>query len=170
MNPAAPLPAQRSGLAVASLVLGLVGIVLCLGPLAGIPAVICGHMAHSQIRKSGGTIGGDGMATAGLVTGYISIVLVFVIGLLAAIAIPNFVKARNQAMINACRDNQRSIEAAKSVWVLDQAKKKDVAPSDDDLFGPGKYMNERPVCPAGGSYQLNDGATPPACSVHGPLL
>src|SRR5436189_6477871 len=40
-----------------------------------IPAVICGHIARSKIRKSGGALGGKGIATAGLTLGYIALVL-----------------------------------------------------------------------------------------------
>src|SRR6478736_7034336 len=40
-----------------------------------IPAVICGHIARSKIRKSGGVLGGKGIATAGLTLGYIALVL-----------------------------------------------------------------------------------------------
>ena len=79
----------KSGLAVASLILGIAGIALCIGPVAGIPAVICGHLAQSKIKASGGTVGGTGLATAGLVTGYLSVVWIVVMGMLAAIAIPN---------------------------------------------------------------------------------
>src|SRR5437667_7710404 len=40
-----------------------------------IPAVICGHIARSKIRKSGGTVGGKGIATAGLILGYVALVI-----------------------------------------------------------------------------------------------
>jgi hypothetical protein len=40
-----------------------------------IPAVICGHIARAKIRKSGGALGGRGIATAGLILGYIALVL-----------------------------------------------------------------------------------------------
>jgi hypothetical protein len=43
--------------------------------LTAIPAVICGHIASAKIRKSGGTLGGRGIATTGLVLGYIALVL-----------------------------------------------------------------------------------------------
>src|SRR5436190_13856587 len=110
MNPPPILPPdnsakQRSGLALASMILGICGIVLCFGPLAGIPGVICGHMAQSRIKRSGGTMSGAGQATAGLVLGYLSIAWIFVIAMMAAIAIPNFVKARTQAQFNACQSN-----------------------------------------------------------------
>lgn len=63
--------AGNSGLAIASLILGIVG--LCTG-IAGIAAVICGHMALGRINKSNGMLKGKGMAIAGLVLGYLEIV------------------------------------------------------------------------------------------------
>ena len=57
-------PVRTSGLAIASLVLSL------LGPVGCIPAVICGHIALSQIRKSTG-LSGRGLALAGVIIGYI---------------------------------------------------------------------------------------------------
>ncbi len=77
-----------SGLAIASLICGIMGLVTCLF-LPGIPAVICGHMALSQMAVPGATIGGRGMAIAGLVMGYISVavglggIILFAIGVFA---------------------------------------------------------------------------------------
>ena len=64
----------NSNLALASLILGILGwtIVPFLGSIG---AVVTGHMAKSEIKKSLGALGGNGMATAGLVLGYASIVL-----------------------------------------------------------------------------------------------
>ena len=69
-----PTPRQTSGLAVASLVGGILGWTLMpiLGSLVGI---ICGHMARGEIRRSNGTMEGDGLAVAGLVLGWINVVL-----------------------------------------------------------------------------------------------
>jgi competence protein ComGC len=172
MNPgsaAARMPGQRSGLALASLILGLAGIFLCLGPLAGIPAIICGHKAHGQIRRSGGALEGLGLATAGLVTGYISLAMIFIMALLAAIAVPNFIRAREAAQRNACRSNMRMIEGAKEQWSVDEKKTPGAIPSDAELFGPDKYLGNRPTCPAGGTYLINANNLPPACSKHGTL-
>ena len=68
-----PMPAapRTSGSAVASLVLGIIGIVVCTP--CGIFAVIYGHRALPEIDRSNGTIGGRGMAIAGLVLGYIAV-------------------------------------------------------------------------------------------------
>jgi len=58
--------------AVWSMWLGIVSL-FCLGPLTGIPAIICGHIARKQIRETAQD--GNGMALAGLILGYISLVL-----------------------------------------------------------------------------------------------
>ena len=69
--PAGVLPAAgNSGLATASMILGIVG--LCTG-IAGIAAVICGHMALNKIKQSNNMLQGRGMAIAGLVLGYLEI-------------------------------------------------------------------------------------------------
>lgn len=83
--PGGPPARQRtSGLAVASLILGIAGFT-CLFLLGSILAVIFGFAARSEIRKSGGMKRGAGMATAGIVLGFVLIALV-VIG--AAVFIP----------------------------------------------------------------------------------
>lgn len=66
-----------SGLAIASLVCGIMGLVTCLC-LPGIPAVVCGHMALSRIAEAQGRLGGRGLAIAGLVTGYLSVVILVI--------------------------------------------------------------------------------------------
>jgi hypothetical protein len=72
---------KTSAGAIWSFVLSLLSF-LCFGPLTGIPAIICGHVAHSNIKKSQGTLTGDGLAIAGLVIGYLaSIGWTFIIAL-----------------------------------------------------------------------------------------
>jgi hypothetical protein len=71
--PSAPSPAPSTApTAIWSLVLAVVSF-LCGWLFTAIPAVICGHVARSKIRKSGGALGGMGIATAGLIVGYIAI-------------------------------------------------------------------------------------------------
>ncbi len=60
--------------AVTSLVLGIVSLVMC-GFVTGIPAMIIGRRAKREIQASGGALGGEGLATAGFVTGLISTVI-----------------------------------------------------------------------------------------------
>ncbi|CAB4324744.1 unannotated protein [freshwater metagenome] len=85
------MPAQvapSSNEAIWSLVLGILSIT-CLGLIAGIPAVILGSIAKRKIAESGGVIRGQGLATAGLVLGWVSIgfsVLAILFIILGAIA------------------------------------------------------------------------------------
>ena len=93
--PSAAAPAgeaRTDGKATASLVLGLLSLVC--GLLAGIPAVILGHISLSNIRKSGGRLKGEGIALAGLIMGYISLVAIPFLLIIAAIAIPNLLRSR----------------------------------------------------------------------------
>lgn len=75
-GPAAP---RTSSMAIISLISGIAAWLGIFG-LGGLLAVIFGHMAKGEIRKSGGMVTGDGMATAGLILGYANIALA-VIGL-----------------------------------------------------------------------------------------
>jgi competence protein ComGC len=86
-------PAQTSGKAVASLVFGLFVFAFPLSILA----VIFGHLSVSEIRKSAGRLKGEGMAIAGLVLGYVGLAIIPVILIIAAIAIPNLLRARMAA-------------------------------------------------------------------------
>lgn len=68
------VPPPTSSLALTSLIMGIVGWFLL--PVVGaIIAVITGHMAKKEIRESQGLLGGDGMATAGLILGYSNVVI-----------------------------------------------------------------------------------------------
>lgn len=85
---------EKSGKATASLVCGLV---FFFWPLTALAAVILGHLALSDIKKSAGRLAGQGMAIAGLVLGYIGLAFVPLILIIAAIAIPNLLRARMAA-------------------------------------------------------------------------
>ncbi len=73
--PPVPQPAPRTApAAIWSLALAVLSFT-CGWLFTAIPAVICGHLARSRIRKSGGALGGKGIATAGLILGYIALTL-----------------------------------------------------------------------------------------------
>jgi len=92
-------------------------------------------------------------------------IVVAIIGLLAAIAIPNFVRARATAQANACINNMRQIDAAVNEWALEQGKKTGDGPATltSDLT-PYIKLNSNggiPGCPAKGNYTVYTvGATP----------
>jgi prepilin-type N-terminal cleavage/methylation domain-containing protein len=92
-------------------------------------------------------------------------IVVAIIGLLAAIAIPNFVKARSLSQKNACIENMRQMFGAKATWALEMKKNLTDTPADSELFGDALYMRVKPNCPAGGTYDLQPVDTKPTCSL-----
>jgi prepilin-type N-terminal cleavage/methylation domain-containing protein len=95
-------------------------------------------------------------------------IVVAIIGLLAAIAIPNFVKARAQSQANACINNLRQIDAAANQFALEKGKKTgDTITLTTDLT-PYIKLNSAgsiPPCPAGGAYALTQVGTNPTCTL-----
>jgi Domain of unknown function (DUF4190) len=164
-----PPQSKTSALAIWSLVLGILSL-MCFTIFAGIPGVICGHKALSKIKKSSGSLSGNGLAIAGLITGYLGIAwAVFFIPLMVAIAIPNFVKARDTAMENACINNLRQIEAAKTEWASEKNKTGGDVPTAGDLT-PYLINGKFPICPSGGTYIIGAVSNLPACSIPGHQL
>jgi len=80
-------------------------------------------------------------------------IVVAIIGLLAAIAIPNFIKARNSAQANACINNLRQIDAAIQQWALETGKH-DTDQANNAVVQPYLKGNSFPSCPAGGNYAI----------------
>ena len=83
-------PPPNDGKAIAALVLGVMSLVGCWA-LTGIPAIILGLMSRRDIARSGGTLGGDGLALGGLITGILSTILsvglvIFYVAIFAAVA------------------------------------------------------------------------------------
>src|SRR5947208_8359584 len=81
-------------------------------------------------------------------------IVVAIIGLLAAIAIPNFVKARTDSQKSACIANLKQIDGAKATWALENKKNSADTPTTGDLYGPTKYIRDEPGCPASGVYAI----------------
>ncbi|MDD5634619.1 MAG: prepilin-type N-terminal cleavage/methylation domain-containing protein [Candidatus Omnitrophica bacterium] len=96
-------------------------------------------------------------------------IVVAIIGLLAAIAIPNFVQARTRAQRGACIANLRQIDGAKTLYALDNNLASGDACAMTDLVP--LYIQRTPICPAGGTYTPGTiaPAGDPTCSVHGAL-
>ena len=90
-------------------------------------------------------------------------IVVAIIGLLAAIAIPNFVKARENAQRNACIANLKQIEGAKATWALEQKKTSTDTPALTELYGATNYIRDQPVCPANGAYTIDQVQNKPTC-------
>lgn len=92
-------------------------------------------------------------------------IVVAIIGLLAAVAIPNLVRARKTAQRAACIANLKTISGAKATWALEMRKGDNDVPTETDLCGPDKYIEMAPQCPGGGTYTYGSVSTPPTCTV-----
>jgi len=92
-------------------------------------------------------------------------IVVAIIGLLAAIAIPNFIRARTTSQKNACINNLRQIDGAIQQWALENKKDAAATVAFTDISG---YLKNAVICPAGGtlfsdSYTISDVQTKPVC-------
>jgi len=95
-------------------------------------------------------------------------IVVAIIGLLAAIAIPNFVRARSAAQQQACIANLKQIEGATQVWMLDTGGAITAASLTSGTNLVPTYIKRAPTCPGAGTYTVN--TDPPVCSVSGHAL
>jgi prepilin-type N-terminal cleavage/methylation domain-containing protein len=101
-------------------------------------------------------------------------IVVAIIGLLAAIAIPNFVRARTTSQQNACINNLRQIDGAKQQWALELKQVSTSTPQSSDIqpfLGRGNNGTV-PSCPSDStgqfstSYAINDCQTAPTCQIN----
>src|SRR3954454_1769480 len=101
-------------------------------------------------------------------------IVVAIIGLLAAIAIPNFVRARTTSQQNACINNLRQIDGAKQQWALETKASQTATPDVTDIapyLGRGA-AGTQPTCPSdaaqgfGTSYVMNNLSTAPTCKIN----
>src|SRR6185369_10533637 len=94
-------------------------------------------------------------------------IVVAIIGILAAIAIPSFKHAIEKARERTCGLNRKNIDGAKVLWAAENKQPITAIPSDEDLFRKGAAIAHKPDCPAGGTYALN--AVEEKCTCNIPL-
>ncbi|HTA30064.1 MAG TPA: type II secretion system protein [Candidatus Cybelea sp.] len=101
-------------------------------------------------------------------------IVVAIIGLLAAIAIPNFVRARTTAQQNACINNLRQLDGAKQEWALEKRAGATATPANTDIqpyLGRGSG-GTLPSCPSDStskfdtSYSVGNVSIPPTCKIN----
>jgi type II secretory pathway pseudopilin PulG len=94
-------------------------------------------------------------------------IVVAIIGLLAAIAIPSLMKARQTSQQSACINNLKNIKHAKGEWALSHNKNNGDAIVEDEV---GAYIDKgMPSCPSGGTYTYGAVGTEPTCSISDPV-
>jgi len=97
-------------------------------------------------------------------------IVVLIIGMLAAIAVPSFMKARENSRKNACINNLRQIDAAKEQYAMEE-NLTDGSAIADELAGVVEYIKGgAPTCPGGGDYTYNAVGVDPTCSIGGHSL
>ena len=74
---------------------------------------------------------------------------------------------RSRSGLWTCIANLRAMNWAKIEWVRDNRKRSYEIPLDSDLFGPGRYLPTKPVCPHNGAYTLGEAYYEPSCTVGG---
>jgi len=95
-------------------------------------------------------------------------IVIAIIGLLAAIAIPNLVKARLTTQKNACISNLKEIDGAKEQWAIENKKSTGatIVKTEVDTYIKGGA----PACPGGGSYTYGNVSIDPGCTISGHSL
>ena len=92
-------------------------------------------------------------------------IVVLIIGILLAIAVPNFVKARESSRARSCVANLKQIDAAKEQWAMDTNARSNAEPTWNDLVGDDRYIKAQPTCPSGGVYTIQPLGTNPTCNI-----
>ena len=96
-------------------------------------------------------------------------IVVAIIGLLAAIGIPSFQKARSNSREKACINNLRIMDGAKEQFAMDNNKVDTDTVADSDITPYIKGGN-MPTCPSAGTYAVGVVGTDPTCDVTGHVL
>jgi prepilin-type N-terminal cleavage/methylation domain-containing protein len=91
-------------------------------------------------------------------------IVVLIISVLLAIAIPNFMRARETSRAKSCQSNLRQIETAKEQYAMDNKLS-----NGDEVSGTlwPDYIKQEPECPSGGTYTVNPIGTNAECSIGG---
>jgi hypothetical protein len=138
-------PKPNSTLAITSLVLGIVS-VLCLGILAGIPAIVTGHIARGRARKFPDRYGNAGLGLAGVILGYVSVVetvVILFVMLLPMITVLDSAKSKTQEIL--CVNNLRQVGLAVQMYAQDN---KDEFPKTVTQLAPYLGTSKVLVCPS----------------------
>ncbi len=93
-------------------------------------------------------------------------IVVMIIGILLAVAVPQWVGARERSRERACLSNLKEIANAKDRWAMENRMSGAATPSATDI-APEFLKGSMPVCPSGGTYTIGVVDDEPSCSVHG---
>lgn len=92
-------------------------------------------------------------------------IVVMIIGILLAIAVPNFVKARDTSRARSCVGNLKQIDSGKEQYAMEAHLADGAAVAWADLVPD--YIKRQPACASGGAYTVANIGTDPTCSTGG---
>ena len=99
-------------------------------------------------------------------------IVVAIIGILIAIAVPGFLRARENSRGQACQENLTKIDGAKEQWALEFKHSNNTVIDNNDaflddvnIFGTNGYVKKRPKCPSSGTYIIHNIGTDPECTI-----
>lgn len=153
-----------SGLALTSLVSGILSAIawgLC--GVGTLTAIVTGHLALSRIRRSGGAIGGRGMALAGLIMGYVSIFSVIGGAVVVALAIPSYKEGRDKAEVAIQKRLARELGHACTAYALKNDGK---YPASLEVLVEGNLFTDEELQKIH-AYKPTAWKGPPGFSYHG---
>jgi prepilin-type N-terminal cleavage/methylation domain-containing protein len=90
-------------------------------------------------------------------------IVVLIIAILLAIAVPNFLHAREASRSKSCQGNLRQVETAKEQWAMDTKAASTATPAMTDLVTD--YIKTTPACPSSGTYTIGNMQARPTCSI-----
>ena len=94
-------------------------------------------------------------------------IVVAIIGLLIAVAVPNFSKMRKDAQKTACHAQLKQIDGVKEMWATQEKRADGDTPSEAQV---GEYITDgMPTCPGGGTYTIGAVGQKATCSTHGSM-
>ncbi len=95
-------------------------------------------------------------------------IVILIIGILIAIAVPNWITARENSRRNACIENLKKLDYAKEQYAMENKLPGGAFVAMGSLTGPNGYLKggvSGPLCPGGGTYTVNPVGTDPICSL-----
>ena len=157
-SPAVIEPAKTYGLAIASLVCGILSMFTCF--ITGIPAIIMGIMSLVKINNSQGKLKGMALAVTGII---LPVIVIPVVALLLAIFMPALGKVKVLSERLVCGTNMKQMAVAMNIYAFDYNDKYPTGPQWCDLLITHADVSAKSfVCPSGepgqSHYALNANA------------
>jgi Tfp pilus assembly protein PilE len=141
-----PQRRSRKGLAIASLVLGVVSIpTLGLFVVGAITALAFGIIALNRVKKEPAIYGGKGMAIAGIITSAVSLVLVAVFAILAFVAMPRLLEGMEIARESAAIEHLRTIHYSQARFYGAKQRFGTLKELNETGYLDSRYVNGNPV-------------------------